>query len=237
MAILTTDAHCLSAEFERTIWKDHRVTLIDESEAPWVVRFHGDTKALEAMYSDSWGVDNTEMSLIEDGSIVDDAATDQHAVTVARIKQEIFDDIDAGKLPVDVASFSALHDYVDANAYGGFCEDEIADALIKYFGGRDKHEGMPEGMVSFINEAHESIDVWLKLRLDDMSKFLFSATWGDDFHDKGTKDVPLSFFNDANGYTTSDINAIARLDVGQVWNCKDFGSHTVTRLPDAIQAQ
>lgn len=230
MAILTTDAHCLSAEFERTIWKDHRVTLIDEREAPWVVRFHGDAKALETMYGDHWAVDTTAMSLIEDGSIVDDGPTDLHAVTVARIKQEIFDDIDAGKLPVYVASFSSLHDHVDANVYGGFCDDEIADGLIEYFGGRDEHEGMPDGMLSFINEAHDAIDAWLKIRVADLAKFSFCATWGDEFCDQSTKTLPLSFFNEANGYTIDDTNAMARLSVGQVWNSSDFVTHTVRRL-------
>ena len=35
--------------------------------------------------------------------------------SIERMKQEIIDDIKAGRVPADCPSFSALHDYVDAN--------------------------------------------------------------------------------------------------------------------------
>jgi len=40
-----------------------------------------------------------------------------------QITREILQDIDDGIVPPDVNSFSALHDYVDANTYGGFCDE------------------------------------------------------------------------------------------------------------------
>lgn len=38
-------------------------------------------------------------------------------------KKEIIADVLAGIVPATVASFSDLHDYVDANCYGGMCEE------------------------------------------------------------------------------------------------------------------
>jgi hypothetical protein len=44
--------------------------------------------------------------------------------TIAASKTEILGDIADGLVPVTVASFSELHDYRDANCYGGLCDDE-----------------------------------------------------------------------------------------------------------------
>lgn len=46
------------------------------------------------------------------------------AEAVERSIREITADIIDGILPYDVNSFSVLHDYVDANEYGGICDDE-----------------------------------------------------------------------------------------------------------------
>jgi len=47
---------------------------------------------------------------------------------VARAQREIIDHVGAGVVPATVASFGELHDYVDANGYGGaFEEPPIAD--------------------------------------------------------------------------------------------------------------
>jgi hypothetical protein len=82
--------------------------------------------------------------------------------SIGRMKQEILEDIKTGRVPADCPSFSALHDYVDANEYGGFCEDALADALIEHFGGRDNNEGMPDAMIEFLNNAQNTIDLWIK---------------------------------------------------------------------------
>ena len=81
--------------------------------------------------------------------------------TIEQMKQEILQDVRSGRVPVTVESFNVLHDYVDANCYGGFCEDVFADALIDHFGGRDEHEGMPDGMLKYINDAQNSIHSWI----------------------------------------------------------------------------
>ena len=41
---------------------------------------------------------------------------------VDRGKREILSDIIHSRVPSDVSSFGQLHDYVDANEYGGLCD-------------------------------------------------------------------------------------------------------------------
>jgi len=81
-----------------------------------------------------------------------------------QIKKEVLADIISGIVPTTVNSFSELHDYVDANCYGSFCEDEYFEFLIQNFGGRDENEGMPQGMLDFMNQVQDNIDSWLKTR-------------------------------------------------------------------------
>ncbi len=81
---------------------------------------------------------------------------------IERMKQEIIEDIKAGRVPADCPSFSALHDYIDANCYGGFCEDEEMQALTDNFGGLDEDEGMPAALICYLNDAQNSIDRWIK---------------------------------------------------------------------------
>ena len=44
---------------------------------------------------------------------------------IADAKTEILDDVKRGIVPRDVASFSELHDHVDANEYGGLCAERF----------------------------------------------------------------------------------------------------------------
>lgn len=81
---------------------------------------------------------------------------------IASMKLGIINDINAGIIPPTVKSFSELHNYVDANEYGGFCIDTFADELIELFGGRDEDEGLMYDYVAFMNEAQNIIDAWIK---------------------------------------------------------------------------
>ena len=85
--------------------------------------------------------------------------------SIERMKQEILADIKSGRVPADCPSFSALHDYVDANCYGGFCEDDLLQALVEHFGGRDENEGMPDDLMDYLNTAQNEIDAWLRTLL------------------------------------------------------------------------
>ena len=82
--------------------------------------------------------------------------------SIERMKQEIIEDVKAGRVPADCPSFSALHDYVDANCYGGFCEDDVMQSLLDHFGGRDENEGMPDDLMDYLNAAQDAIDRWIK---------------------------------------------------------------------------
>ena len=82
--------------------------------------------------------------------------------SIERMKREIREDIKAGQVPVDCPSFSALHDSVDANCYGGFCEEDVMQSLLDHFGGRDENEGMPDDLMTYLNAAQDAIDRWIK---------------------------------------------------------------------------
>ena len=73
--------------------------------------------------------------------------------TIDRMKAEILADITRGAIPSDIESFSELHDYVDANEYGGFCEEGFADQ----FGGINSDDFMTHS-----NDAQNVIDSWLR---------------------------------------------------------------------------
>lgn len=65
---------------------------------------------------------------------------------IERAKEEIISDVLEGKVPLECHSFSELHDYVDANEYGGACEEGA-------------HE--PTDCV-FWNSVQGAIDKWIK---------------------------------------------------------------------------
>lgn len=70
-------------------------------------------------------------------------------IRIARAKLEILKDMRRGIVPRDVASFSQLHDYVDANGYGGAFEEDAHSV---------------EDM-DFWNELQRQVDLWLKVRV------------------------------------------------------------------------
>jgi hypothetical protein len=81
---------------------------------------------------------------------------------IERMKREVIADVKSGQVPRTTKTFSELHDYGDANEYGGFCDDAFIDMLTQHFGGLDKNTGMPQGMLDFINAAQDAIDIWIK---------------------------------------------------------------------------
>jgi hypothetical protein len=65
--------------------------------------------------------------------------------TIERAKAEVTRDIDRGTVPDTVASFSELHDYVDANGYGGAFEQDFDNE-----------------QTDFWNAVQDGVDAWLK---------------------------------------------------------------------------
>lgn len=72
------------------------------------------------------------------------------AAAVATARQEILDDIASGIVPASVADYSALHNYVDANMYGGDDMDALWD---------DRPEVDPYVHIAAMQQA---VDEWLK---------------------------------------------------------------------------
>lgn len=86
--------------------------------------------------------------------------TDTNAI-IERIKSEILADVKAGTVPETVASFSELHDYVDANCYGGM--EEIYDNFTEGSDGSDESMTAALNRVSEImNPAIDAVDAWIK---------------------------------------------------------------------------
>lgn len=78
------------------------------------------------------------------------------------MKREVLRLILGLRVPIQVRSFSDLHDYIDANELGGFCDDKFCDELIAHFGGRDAYnDGMPDGMLSYMNACQDAVGEWL----------------------------------------------------------------------------
>ena len=73
------------------------------------------------------------------------------AESVERIKGEIREDMGSGVVPPSVAAFGDLHDYVDANEYGGFCEDGVCDRFPSH-----------DAFIGFVDAAQGEVDAWLK---------------------------------------------------------------------------
>jgi hypothetical protein len=83
-----------------------------------------------------------------------------------RMKKEILEDIARGVLPETVASFSELHEFVDANCYGG------TETLLRAISARypDTDEGQTAAMQEFCslaNPAMEIVSHWLACSRDN----------------------------------------------------------------------
>jgi hypothetical protein len=64
---------------------------------------------------------------------------------IERSKSEILGDVVGGTVPASCASYSELHDYVDANGYGGSFEHDF-----------DNEE------TDFWNAVQDAVDAWIR---------------------------------------------------------------------------
>lgn len=69
---------------------------------------------------------------------------------IDQAKQEVLDDIKAGIVPTTVSTFAELHDYVDANEYGGLCDDAACF----------------DASCDDINVIQDAVGRWLKCRIE-----------------------------------------------------------------------
>lgn len=77
---------------------------------------------------------------------------------IARAKREVVADILKGRVPSTVKTFSELHDYVDANEYGGLTEGPFYDDA------RLADPAIDSGIVdhSAANKVQDAVDEWLR---------------------------------------------------------------------------
>jgi hypothetical protein len=76
---------------------------------------------------------------------------------VARAKREVLEDVRTGRVPRDVKDFSELHDHVDANEYGGGCEEGGPACLF-----RVQRLVGEDAAADFFNELQDELDGWIK---------------------------------------------------------------------------
>ncbi len=82
--------------------------------------------------------------------------------TVERMKSEILADVRSGKVPRNIASFGDLHDFVDANTYGGFCDNDLAAQFDAQFRTEtDDDDDMPKGLCDYFNAAQDVVNEWI----------------------------------------------------------------------------
>ena len=78
-----------------------------------------------------------------------------------RMKCEILEDVSAGTVPANVAGYTDLHEYVDANCYGG--TEALFDAA--HAAAPDTEEAHTSAWNSFcdlVNPAIEAVDAWIE---------------------------------------------------------------------------
>jgi hypothetical protein len=73
------------------------------------------------------------------------------AVMLAKV--EVLLDVALGRVPIDVPGFSELHDYVDANEYGGLCDPRIE--------GSEQWEDN-DAWIDFGNALQNRVHDWIK---------------------------------------------------------------------------
>ncbi len=80
-----------------------------------------------------------------------------------RMKREILADIGAGVVPDSVKDYSELHDYVDANCYGG--SEELLEEFDEQFASTEEgHRMALDAVADLMNPAMEMINQWLAQR-------------------------------------------------------------------------
>jgi hypothetical protein len=80
------------------------------------------------------------------------------AKAVETVKGEVAEDVTAGIIPEGVETFSHLHDWVDANMYGGDDADALWDDAL------DHAEAARQGIDPYraLNAMQEAVDQWIR---------------------------------------------------------------------------
>ena len=79
----------------------------------------------------------------------------QISAAIERAKRAIIEDVVAGIVPATCANFSELHDYVDANEYGGAC-----DADQPFASEMSEEDG--EAFTAAWNKVKDTVSEWIE---------------------------------------------------------------------------
>lgn len=78
-----------------------------------------------------------------------------------RMKTEILADVEKGIVPASVSSYSELHEYVDANLYGG--TEALLEELDSEAPDTDEgHSGALAALCGLANPAMDAVDAWIR---------------------------------------------------------------------------
>lgn len=130
---------------------------------------------------------------------------------VEKAKKEIIEDIQKGVIPSSISSFGELHEYVDANCYGGICDDDY----IMLCNDDD---------IDTINDIQTTLSRWLK-----KADFEIQTIEFDGLHYQLWKYAK----NDYSVWTTDDLNdsssgCSVRGTFNQVTeDCKEIFEHLI----------
>lgn len=118
-----------------------------------------------------WGITDEQAKTIAavntPRTIVGELRTQLKKATIALAKAQIVRDYLEGhfnKLEEPITYFGQLHDCRDANYYGGFCDDDKAEAMQWAFGvdRADADPETPDGYMDFANEVQNDLDLWIR---------------------------------------------------------------------------
>jgi hypothetical protein len=79
---------------------------------------------------------------------------------VERMKLEIVADVENGIVPATVADFSSLHEFVDANCYGG--ASELFGEIVTESSTDEEHQAKLDKLGAIVNPAIDIVDAWIK---------------------------------------------------------------------------
>jgi hypothetical protein len=102
----------------------------------------------EAYYWTTWEAEEEETYFDENGYEWLNPNDELFIKVFNKAKTEILADIENGTLPKTVKSYYEMNDFVDANCYGGFCEEDYISS--KNF--------------EFERKVQEAVEEWLKTR-------------------------------------------------------------------------
>lgn len=107
---------------------------------------------------------------------------------IERMIREIQNDIDEGRVPATVATFSELHDYVDANEYGGFCDEWTDD------------EAAWDLLVEQSNRCQSFVDQWLRAGRPSLRRTLPTGEYAVVWPIEGSRGFQTVFWGSAADY-------------------------------------